>query len=116
MTATEMIALIGGSGVVGSIITKLIDKWTNKKSNEQNAIKLKNESDRIELDSDLQLTEFYRKQIEDMMSKYNILEQRLDQKINENEDCENRLNSLEQKYTDLQRQFTLFKTQMSGKK
>lgn len=113
MTSNELIPVLGimlGSSVLTAWLTKFYDR----KQTQAGTIKLKNEAGQIVLEGELKVTEFYKKQLEAILEKYNMLEKRLDEKIKDHEKCESQISILQVQYHELQRQFTLFKTQVTG--
>lgn len=101
------VATIGsilGSVSVGSIISGL----AMRKKAKAEAKKLDNESGKIGLDKELKLVEFYRSEL-DAQIRLNR------QLLNTHTECEKRLDMLESKYNELQRQFTLLKIESLNK-
>lgn len=101
--------LVLGSSLVTLIVTKLFER----KQSKAGTIKLKNEAGQIVLEGELKVTEFYKEQLESILTKYNLLEKRLNDEILAHQKCELQIMQLESKYSDLQRQFTLLKTQIN---
>lgn len=106
--------VIIGIVLSSNVLTIIITKWFERKQFEAGTIKLRNESGQIVLEGELKVTEFYKKQLEDIIQKYDNLEKKLDLKIKDHEKCEDKIATLQGQYHDLQRQFTLFKSQVSG--
>lgn len=104
-----IIAFLGSN-----LLTAIVIKYLERKQTQAGTIKLRNESGQIILEGELKVTEFYKKQLETILEKYNTLEIKLDKKIKDHEQCETKIAVLEAQYQDLQRQFTLFKTQVTG--
>lgn len=111
MTPFDTIALVLSSNVA----TVLITQFLNRKKEHAGIVKLRNESGQIVLEGELKVTEFYKKQLEAILVKYDSLEKRLDDEVKEHEQCRIKIAALQVQYLDLQRQFTLFKTQVSDK-
>lgn len=101
--------LVVGSSLATLIITKLFER----KQTKAGTIKLKNEAGQIVLEGELKVTEFYKEQLESILLKYTVLEKRLNDEILAHQKCELQIIQLEAKYADLQRQFTLLKTQIN---
>lgn len=101
--------LVIGSSAFTLIATKLFER----KQSRAGTIKLKNEAGQIVLEGELKVTEFYKEQLESILLKYNILEKRLNDEVLAHQRCELQIMELESKYADLQRQFTLLKTQIN---
>lgn len=110
MSTLEIIGLILGSNVIIELIKQLF----KNKQIRAGAIKLRNEAGQIVLEGELRVTEFYKEQLEDIMAKYLVLERKLDEEIFAHSECEAKIRILEAKHADLQRQFTLLKTQMNS--
>ena len=110
MSPEAIIGLVLGSNVITIIVTK----WFERKQVQAGTIKLRNESGQIVLEGELKVTEFYKTQLEAILEKYDSLEVKLDSKIKDHEICESNILVLQNQYHDLQRQFTLFKTQVTG--
>ena len=105
-----MAAMVLGS----NFLTAWLTKWYERKQTQAGTIKLKNESGQIILEGELKVTEFYKKQLEAILEKYNMLEKKLDNEIKDHAKCESQIAVLQAQYHELQRQFTLFKTQVTG--
>lgn len=103
-----------GIVLTSNVIVVFITKWFERKLQQAGTIKLRNESGQIILEGELKVTEFYKKQLEAILDKYNLLELKLDREIAEHRSCEEKIYNLQQKYDHLQREFTLFKSQASG--
>jgi len=97
--------LVIGSGLSTLLITKLFDRRQSKAG----TIKLKNEAGQIVLEGELKVTEFYKEQLETILKKYSLLETRMNEEIIAHAKCQKRIDELETKYNELQREFTLFK-------
>ncbi len=102
MSTLQIILAILGSNVLTAIITIFAKRGSEKAG----TIKLKNESGQLVLEGELKLTGFYKDQLEVIISKYNLLEKKFDEKIKENIDCNARVHELEAKCLDLQLQIT----------
>lgn len=112
MATIEVIGIILGS----NIVLEIMKHFLQKKQTTAGTIKLKNEAGQIVLEGELKVTEFYKEQLEAIMAKYVSLEKTFQEKIAEHSNCEQKIISLQAKYTDLQRQFTLLKTQVNAGK
>jgi hypothetical protein len=110
MTSIEFISLVLGSNVLTALLAHLF----SIRQSHAGTVKLKNEAGQIVLEGELKLTEFYKKQLDSIMEKYNYLEKKLDDEIKEHQKCESQIQVLTSQYLELQRQFTLFKTQISN--
>ena len=99
--------LVVGSSLVTLVITKLFER----KQNRAGTIKLRNEAGQIVLEGELKVTEFYKEQLEAILQKYSLLEKRLNDEVIAHAMCQQRIEELEAKYNNLQREFTLFKSQ-----
>lgn len=100
-----------GIVLTSNVLTVLVTKFYERKQTQAGTIKLRNESGQIILEGELKVTEFYKKQLEAILEKYDNLEKRFDLKIKDHENCEAQIDILTAQYHELQRQFTLFKSQ-----
>lgn len=106
---TLIIMLLSTSGV-----TLLIKAYLEKDKTRAGTIKLRNEAGQIVLEGELKVTEFYRKHLEDLMEKYNVLEERLDQEIADHRACQERIGELEIKHMQLQKDFDALRLQLGS--
>jgi predicted nuclease with TOPRIM domain len=111
MTAIEIGALILGS----NIALELVKQFFTRNHTTAGTIKLKNEAGQIVLEGELKITEFYKEQLEAILAKYTALEEKFEVKYQETEMYKEKLVELESKHAQLQRDFTLLKTQVTGK-
>ncbi len=107
--------VILGLVLTSNVLTVLITKWFEKRQTQAGTIKLRNESGQIVLEGELKVTEFYKKQLEAILEKYDALSVKLDKEILEHQQCEVKIAVLQSQYTEIQRQFTLLKTQVTDK-
>lgn len=114
MIPNEYIIPMAAMFLGSNLLTAWLTKYFERRQTQAGTIKLRNESGQIILEGELKVTEFYKKQLEAILEKYTNLETKLDIKIKDHEKCENKIIVLQNQYHDLQRQFTLLKTQVSG--
>ena len=109
MTVIELTGIILGSNVVIELVKFL---FTKKQLNDDTK-KTSAEANQTLMEGELKLTQFYREQVEILIERYAVLEKKLNDKITAHLDCESRINILESKHLELQRQLTLLKTQLN---
>jgi len=109
MNTLEIVSVILGSNVVIEFVKNIF----NRKKVRADAAKTSAETDEIEMEGEQRLINFYREQLDNLVERHDILEQKLNRKIMDHEDCESRLSLLEDKYIDLQKQFTVLLTQLN---
>lgn len=82
ISSTVLVAIIGAAvGIGGSVLTYF---FTRKKEI-AGTMKLTNEAGDILVTGEFKLSEFYKKQLEDLIKKYNNMEKKYDKLIQENE-------------------------------
>jgi septal ring factor EnvC (AmiA/AmiB activator) len=104
---------MAGAAAGGGVITMIVQKLFERPQSKAGTIKLRNESGQIVLEGELKVTEFYKEQLEIILSKYEELERRLEVEIEEHKACQKQITELESKHNDLQRQFTLLKMELN---
>lgn len=114
MTSVEIFGLI--SLIIGSnVATFTVQSIFNRKKHRAEISKTKHESEEIQIGNEVKMATFYKDQLTHVLEKYDFLEKKFDLKIKDHENCESKIATLQLQYHDLQRQFTLFKTQNPNK-
>lgn len=114
MTQAEIvstIALILGSNAVIEVVKHLL----NKKAKKAEADKVDTETGKVALESEIRTSEFYKKEWQELIHRYDALEKVLEDKIKEYMDCRAEIDKLQKQYQELQRQIVFLKTQINGK-
>lgn len=109
MTTTEIISLIIATGV-GALLTKVVDKWLNRKTDKFALIKLKDEQGAVVLEGEIKISEYYKKELKEWIMKHEALEKKLEDKIKDYEICKASIRDVNIRADDLQRQITLLKS------
>ena len=112
MTTTEI--LLALAIPLFSFVTFLIQKATSRQTDKAGVIKLKNESGQMVLEGELKLTGFYKDQLENIITKYNLMEKRLEERNREYTTCQDKVAELEERCIDLQRQITLLNIRLDN--
>jgi hypothetical protein len=95
-----LIASILGSSAITVIVKQLLDK----RKLQAETVKLKRESDEIVLEGTFKVTEFYKRELDDIIKKYKELEKKFDDEIRAHSVCMDRLDKLEEQYNSLKKQ------------
>ncbi len=109
MTVTEIIALIAAAGG-GALLSKLVEKWLNRKTDKFALIKLKDEQGAVVLEGEIKISEYYKKELREWIAKHEALEKKFDEKVKDYETCKASIRDINVRADDLQRQITLLKT------
>jgi uncharacterized protein involved in exopolysaccharide biosynthesis len=108
MTTIEIVGIILGSNV----LIELVKGVFTRKQTTAGTIKLKNEAGQIIIEGELKVSEFYKKEWQELLERYQKLEDAFELKQKEHEGCRGEILILQKQYQELQRQFTLLKTQL----
>lgn len=105
MDTISIIGIILGSNVIIEIIKQFFVR------NQRNAgtVKLKNEAGQIVIEGELKISEFYKREWQELLARYEELEKKMEAKQKEADAMRLQVNEIQKQYTDIQRQFTLMK-------
>lgn len=108
VTTIEVLGLILGSNVFIEVLKYAF----NKKALKANADKIDTESRNLALESEIRTSEFYKKEWQELIKRYEGVEKQLEDKIKEYIGCRAEIALLQKQYEELLRQITFLKTQI----
>ena len=105
MDTISIVGVILGSNV----IIEIIKQFFIRRNTNAGTIKLTNEAGQIVIEGELKVSEFYKKEWQELLARYEALEKRLEDKHKENDNIRAEFIVLQKSYSDLQREWTLLK-------
>lgn len=109
MNTLQLLGIILGSNLLIEIVKQL---FANKQVN-AGTIKLKNEAGQIVIEGELKISDFYKKEWQELLKRYENLEKNFEIKEKEHKNCQQEIYKLQRQTQELQRQITLLKTQLN---
>ena len=111
MDTVSIIGIILGSNVIIEVVKQAFIR----RQTTAGTIKLTNEAGQIVIEGELKVSEFYKKEWQELLARYEALEKRLDEKQKEISAARVEMTSMQKQYTDLQRELTLLRTKFQQK-
>ena len=107
MDTISVVGIILGSNVIIEIVKQVfVRRQTNA-----GTVKLKNEAGQIVIEGELKISEFYKREWQELLARYEELEKKIEEKQKEVETMRLQVNEVQKQYADIQRQLTLNKIQ-----
>lgn len=110
MSTVEIIGLILGNLAVVEVVRHIL----NKRSAKAAVNKVDTETGSLALESEIRTSEFYKKEWQELIKRYDDLEKKLEDKIKEHLTCKAEISVLQKQYEELLRQIVFLKTQING--
>lgn len=111
MTAGEVIIVALSS----SVLTGIISNISNRRAIRASAKKTDAESSDLAMQSEIRISEYYKKEYQELIRLYEELEKSHAEEVKQRIDCRKDIATLQQNYNELVKQFNLIKIQLSSK-